>query len=388
MSLQIVHTADLHLDRSLQIANIARRDRRRQDIDDNFDRIVHYVLQNKPDLFLLAGDIFDRVNPGNAAREMLVRKIREVSEAGVKVYAIGGNHDVPKLRAGPGTLAIDVLEAAGLAKVFSQSDRFRSHTLKIDGETVTVAGRSFFSEREETNPFEGQRIDLEGRYNVLLLHGSFQGMNVAPSDKAFIRQNPFFAENVPAEVDYLALGHYHNAFDRTRDRTTIANPGSIERLSWAELEDPKGFVWAEISAEGTNLERIELPVRPMKPLELLLQKTGMEDLTNLIVSRLEDEADPEAISVLTLNGVISQEQHRTLRIHDVYREANDRFFHFALDQRNLEVEGFGRVFLSRVDSPRQAYEKRVERLIADNPHEGEFFRRVKETGLRYLGGGL
>ena len=212
MSVQIVHTADLHLDRNFQIANLARRERRRQDVEDNFRQIVDYVLQNKPDLFLLAGDIFDRVNPGNAAREMLVRKIREVSEAGVKVYAIGGNHDVPKLRVGPSSLAIDVLEAAGLGRVFSQSDRFQSNTFKVNAETVTVAGRSFFAEREETNPFEGQKISLEGRYNLVLLHGSFQGMNVAPSDKAFIRQNPFYAENVPAEVDYLALGHYHNAF--------------------------------------------------------------------------------------------------------------------------------------------------------------------------------
>jgi len=377
----------LHLDRNFQIANLARRERRRQDVEDNFRQIVDYVLQNKPDLFLLAGDIFDRVNPGNAAREMLVRKIREVSEAGVKVYAIGGNHDVPKLRVGPSSLAIDVLEAAGLGRVFSQSDRFQSNTFKVNAETVTVAGRSFFAEREETNPFEGQKISLEGRYNLVLLHGSFQGMNVAPSDKAFIRQNPFYAENVPAEVDYLALGHYHNAFDRLRDRTSIVNPGSIERLSWAEQNDPKGFVWAEISHEGVNLERIELPVRPMKPLDIFLQRTESEDLTDLVLSRLEAEADNTAICTLSLQGFISQEQHRTLRIRDIYREANEHFFHFSLDQRDLEVEGFGRVFLSRVDSPHQAYEKRMDRLISDNPEQAEFFRRVRETGLKYLGGG-
>ncbi|MFQ5911499.1 MAG: exonuclease SbcCD subunit D [Thermoplasmata archaeon] len=386
MSVQIVHAADLHLDRNFRIANLTRRDRRKEDLKSNFERIADYVIENEPDLFLLAGDVFDRINPGNSARELLVRKLKEVSVAGVKVFVIGGNHDVPKLRRGPGTLAIDVLEAAGIARVFGQSDRFVSATLKIDGKPVTVAGRSFFAEREEMNPF-GDSLSPKGRHNIVLVHGSLQAGDVMPNDLSFIRQHPFSAQDIPPEVSYVALGHYHNPFVRVRDQTWIVNPGSIERLTWADADDNKGFVWAEITQEGVEVEQIKLPTRPMRALELTLGKDDGRDLTELVVSYLREDPDPDAIARLSLNGLIRPEQHRSLQVREVYQEASDLFFHFTLDQTRLEVEGFGRVFLSRVDSPREAFEKRLERLIEERPEEKDFLTRVKDLGLEYLRGG-
>ncbi len=63
---------------------------------DNFERIVQYALSERPDLFLVSGDIFDRVKPSNEAKIRLVRNIRQLKEANIKVVMIGGNHDIPK----------------------------------------------------------------------------------------------------------------------------------------------------------------------------------------------------------------------------------------------------------------------------------------------------
>lgn len=386
MTVQIVHTADLHLDRNFNIVNLARRDERKKDVESNFEHIADYAIQNRPDFLLLAGDIFDRVNPGNPTRELLVRKLREVREAGVKTFVIGGNHDVPKLRRGSGALAIDVLEAAGVARVFSQSDRFVSDAVKVDGEKVVVAGRSYEPQSEETNPFSGNLPSLDGVYNIILVHASLQITSAMPNDLSFIRQNPFSLGDVPHEANYVALGHYHNPFVQVRGDSWIVNPGSIERLTWGEVDDSKGFVWGEISSEGVEIENMKLPTRPRTSLELELGRDERGDLTETVNSFLEENEAPDAICRLLLKGVLRPEQHQTLRVREIYDRARDLYFHFALDQKEVEVEGFGRVFLERVDSPQQAFEKRVERLIAEQPEEKAFLRQVKQRGLEYLGG--
>ncbi len=56
MTVQIVHTADLHLDRNFNIVNLARRDERKKDIESNFEHIADYAIQNRPDFLLLAGE--------------------------------------------------------------------------------------------------------------------------------------------------------------------------------------------------------------------------------------------------------------------------------------------------------------------------------------------
>ena len=119
MSVQILHCSDMHLDKSFNIANLARAQERREDLNKNFSAAVDYALKNRPDLFLMTGDIFDRVSPGNAARILVTEKVRQLKERGISVFLIGGNHDVPKL--GSQHLAIDVLSSAGLATVFSLS---------------------------------------------------------------------------------------------------------------------------------------------------------------------------------------------------------------------------------------------------------------------------
>ena len=158
MSVQILHCSDMHLDKSFNIANLARAQERKEDLNRNFSAAVDYALRNKPDLFLMTGDIFDRVSPGNAARILVTEKVRQLKEAGISVFMIGGNHDVPKL--GSQHLAIDVLSSAGLATVFSGSNEFESRILQVNGERVCVAGKSYFTQVESQNPLRGHTIPI------------------------------------------------------------------------------------------------------------------------------------------------------------------------------------------------------------------------------------
>jgi len=387
MSVQILHCSDMHLDRNFNMANLARVQERKEDLNRNFSAAVDYALSNKPDLFLIAGDVFDRVSPGNASRVFLTEKIRRLKEAGIHVYLIGGNHDIPKL--GGQRVAIEVLSSAGLATVFSESDEFGTSNLELSGKKVCVAGKSYFSQAESANPLHGRKVPIEGDYNVLMIHGSLQGLNVASSVPEMASQNPFRPEDVKAGLNYLALGHFHNFFEREYGGCKIVNSGSVEKLSYAEMNDEKGFVWAELNPDNVATEFIKLQTRPMEEYALEVSKEGdySPSLKGYLIEQLLKHSDPAKIARLRLQGLITQEQYKELRINELIEATRDAFFHLGIDRRELEVEGFGKVFLGRVENPVEAFTKRLGLLISRMDASDERRReleQVKELGRKYL----
>jgi len=387
MSVQILHCSDTHLDKNFNIANLARVQERKEDLNRNFSAAVDYALRNKPDLFLMTGDIFDRVSPGNAARILVTEKIRQLKEAGISVFLIGGNHDVPKL--GSQHLAIDVLSSAGLATVFSRSDEFEKQTLQVDGKSICIAGKSYFSQVESQNPLRGLKVPTEGDYNLLMIHGSLQGLNVFSSVPEMVSQNPFRPEDIKSGLNYLALGHFHNYYERDHEGCKIVNPGSTEKLSWAEMNDEKGFVWAELHGSNVSTEFVKLETRPMEKYTLHLSKDEdyPPNLKEHVINYIKSRSDPARIARLFLQGLITQEQYDELKINEIVQATREAFFHLGFDRTELEVEGFGRVFVERVENPVEAFVKRLDELISSAGTEEEKRRRleqVRELGRKYL----
>jgi len=111
ISLQILHCSDTHLDKSFGISNLARAIQRKEDLNCNFSKLVDYALKNKPDIFLMAGDVFDKILPTNSSRVFLTQQTKRLKDANVAVFIIGGNHDVPRFGVSP-SLAIDVQQGS------------------------------------------------------------------------------------------------------------------------------------------------------------------------------------------------------------------------------------------------------------------------------------
>jgi DNA repair exonuclease SbcCD nuclease subunit len=362
--------------------------KRRDDLNRNFSTIVDYALKNKPDIFLIAGDVFDKILPTNASRVFLTSKIKLLKDANIAVFIIGGNHDVPRFGAFP-SLAIDVLGSAGIATVFSRSDIIQKKIVKVDGRSVCVSGRSYYTKFEGENPLKDVVVPLEGDYNILLIHGALKGLNVASSVPEFAYQNPFMADDIRKGLNYLALGHFHNHFEREHKGCKIVNPGSIEKLSWAEIDDEKGFVWAELDGSEVSTEFVRLETRPMEISQLSLSKNEKytKGIKNYVLDFLTQIGEPEKILKLSLGGLISHNQYNQLKINELLRACHDLFFNLLVDRRELEIEGYGRVFMERLENPVQAYSKRLDILISklkpDDP-ERKLLESAKSLGIKYL----
>lgn len=382
MSLTFVHCSDLHIDRNFNYGNAERSELRKKDIEHNFTEIVNCAIKERCSLFLITGDIFDRVNPSNAARSYLVSEIKRLKDHNVETFLIGGNHDVPKL--GNYTLAIEILKSAGLSTVFSNSLNFQEKIISVSGKTIQIIGKSYYSNDQSQNPFRNFSVDKKG-IQICLIHGSLLGMNVAPNNPFDSSYNPFGTSDIPPSVDYLALGHYHNHFERKTEKTTVCNPGSIDRLTWSEASDKKGFAYVELNSDSSSLSFIPLKTREFRLLELTVDK-DITDIHDFIIKHITDYQNPEDILRLSIRGDITREQQRNLRIGQLIEASNQLFFHsdFNFD---LTLEGYGKIFLDKMVSPLDAYEKHLEDQIksSSSQEQRQFLERAKMVGSRYLG---
>jgi DNA repair exonuclease SbcCD nuclease subunit len=383
MVIRLVHCTDVHLDKFFDFGDPAKGEIRRKDIENNFIKIIDFTIKQKADIFLLTGDIFDKVKPSNSSRSFLANQIKRLNDEGIQSYAIGGNHDAPKI--GNETLAIDILRATGIAHVFNDSETFQEEIITIGDEKIQIIGKSYYIKNQNQNPFENYNIKKKADYLICLLHGTLTGMNVGPSNLHNTEYNPFPTNDINPEIDYLALGHFHNYFERKKDNTVICNSGSIEKLTWSEANDEKKFVLIELDRGNCNIKQITLQTRDYENIEIKLD-TKIVDIKSHIIEKIKPSSNNDKILRIRTDGEISVKAQKDFRVSELIREANKLFFH-AYFVPEHGIEGIGKVFLGKMESPIKTFEMHFDKLIANetNDIQREFLQKAKETGLIYLG---
>src|SRR5687767_13141661 len=100
MRVRILHTADWHLGRSLE-------GRSRQAEQEAFlEELTCIVRSEEIDIVLVAGDIYDSVNPPSAAEKLFYDGLSRLADGGARhVAVIAGNHDSPERLAAAAPLA-------------------------------------------------------------------------------------------------------------------------------------------------------------------------------------------------------------------------------------------------------------------------------------------
>ncbi|MBP3584880.1 MAG: exonuclease subunit SbcD, partial [Peptococcaceae bacterium] len=89
--MRIFHMADLHIGKKLNQAGLE------PDQAHMLEQVIQLIRTQKPDVLVLAGDIYDRRNPSVEAVELLDAFLSKVVlECKVPVIAISGNHDSPE----------------------------------------------------------------------------------------------------------------------------------------------------------------------------------------------------------------------------------------------------------------------------------------------------
>jgi DNA repair protein SbcD/Mre11 len=98
--MKILHTADWHLGKRLE--NFSRHEEQVIVLEE----ICQIAEREKPDVVIIAGDLFDVSNPSNDSTELFFKTCKRLSNNGLcAVIAIAGNHDSPDRIEAPESLA-------------------------------------------------------------------------------------------------------------------------------------------------------------------------------------------------------------------------------------------------------------------------------------------
>ncbi len=231
--MDFVHTADLHLGKRQYDL-----DQRFIDYGKTFLQVIEYAIANRVEFVLVAGDLFDQRNINAPTYIQANHVLQKLKEAGIPCIAIEGNHDKPFLKDGMSWL--QSLEWEGLIKVIKPGGERLMENF-VDVGSTRIFGMCFAgSMTSDIVPRIKQDIlDINAAkpavYTILMMHLGVEG-----KVKGKIIGEVNYETLAPLKecVNYLALGHYHNAYDIDG---WVYNPGSPDTCTIAEVSDPKGF---------------------------------------------------------------------------------------------------------------------------------------------------
>ncbi len=122
--MKILHTSDWHLGRTLY------GKKRYTEFQLFLDWMLQTIMLEKPDILLIAGDIFDTTTPSNKTQELYYQFLCNVSiNTNCRhIVIIGGNHDSPTLLNAPGT----ILKQLKIHVVGKMMDRIEDELLVLN----------------------------------------------------------------------------------------------------------------------------------------------------------------------------------------------------------------------------------------------------------------
>ena len=269
--MKILHLGDLHLGKRVNEISMIE--------DQKFilDQIVTLVKEEKIDVILLCGDIYDKAIPTIEAIHLLDEFLEELSDLKVKVLMISGNHDsAERLSFG--------------AKLFESSDIYISQV--YDGEMKRIVLEDQYGpisvyllpflkpaavrhalQRDDINTYEEgvmaalQECEIDRtQRNVLVAHQFVTGADRSDSEETWVGG----LDNVSAEVfknfDYVALGHIHRP--QKMGRETLRYSGTPLKYSFSEADHKKSVTIVELLEKG-NVRVSTVPLIPRRDMRKL-----------------------------------------------------------------------------------------------------------------------
>lgn len=267
--MRILHTADWHIGRLFHGIHLT------EDQAHILDGFVEIVRDTRPDVVVIAGDIYDRAVPPPSAVELLGDVLdRLVREEKVPVLAIAGNHDGgTRLRFLSGMLREQGLHLAGdvrhpvPAPVFADADgpvRFHlipyadpplaREALADDSLMDHDAALGALLDRARAGASAGER-------QVAVAHAFVAGGEETESERKLVVGGSALVEASRFDgFDYVALGHLHRP--QTAGRDSARYSGSLYPYSFDEAAHGKSVALVEMDATGAcRVECLPLPAR-------------------------------------------------------------------------------------------------------------------------------
>ena len=280
--MKIVHCSDLHLGKRVS-GNKDYVKKRYMDFFNAFAAFVNKVEEIKPDVCLIAGDIFDKkeINPDILSKtEYLFKRLRDNVKK--DIIAIEGNHDNSRILE---ESWLEYLQEQNILKVFYYNKDFEEKNyLKIDDINFYPVGYPGFMIDEALTKLS-EKLNPQEK-NIVIVHTGISGStNTLPGLVSTSILDLFKDKAI-----YIAGGHIHSFTTYPKEKPYFFVSGSLEFSNVQnEKSDKKGFILFD--TDTLNYEFIELEHR----------KRIKKDFSYTNFSNLEDEFE-NFVKELNLTG--------------------------------------------------------------------------------------
>ena len=320
-AIRLMHIADVHL--GVETHGKANPETglntRLEDFTKALNDAVDIALADDVDICVFAGDAYKVRDPSQTHQRAFASGLRRLSEAGVPIVMLVGNHDIHNMRGRAHALEIyGVLGGAGVY-ILQSPEVIAVPTRRGD---VLVAGMPYLTRSRVVAQDEAKGKSVEEVANIIrdqyaefvadmarqvaafpkhiaVLTGHFtvadarvgtQGALIAPAEP----QVPVSALALP-EFSYVAMGHIHKFQDlNKKSHPPVVYSGSIDRVDFGERDEVKGFVIAEIvKGEKTALRHVPLNTRPF--VEIRVDTQDSDDPTSVILDAIKKRKVNDAI---------------------------------------------------------------------------------------------
>jgi DNA repair protein SbcD/Mre11 len=223
-------------------------------------RLVAAAIAERVDVVALTGDLVEQEDDFFEAYADLYRGVRQLTEAGIAVVGVAGNHDVRVLpRLADELPQFRLLGRGGTWETFEIGSR--------DGTAAVLHGWSFAQASVTASPLLGHRFQRDRRPALGLLH--------CDRDRAGSRHAPVSSQELSdAGLDAWLLGHIHKP-DALSASAASGYLGSVTALRRSET-GPRGPWLYTIGARG--IESVtQWPLAPLRWEVLELDVTGITE---------------------------------------------------------------------------------------------------------------
>lgn len=350
--MRVLHTADWHLGRTLHGASLLDAQ------SAVLEQLVELTHEQRPDVVIVAGDVFDRAYPPLAAVELFDETVTRLAERGVPVVITSGNHD-SAVRLG---MNARVGEASGV-HVRTRVDRI-AQAIEVptaSGASGLVYAIPYLDPPSTATALEALQpshaavfgaalgriaADRERRgagAAVVVAHGVVAGGDAIGESGGGVERSidvggvSAVQREIFAGVDYVAMGHLHRP-QGLGDR--IRYSGAPLAFSFDETGDHKSVAVVEIEAGAVpSVELIPTP----QPRRMARLRGTIDELLTLPEHAAAEDAWVEATLTDRLRPKLAMDQLRR------------RFPHVLKLMHEPTRDG-------HVDDPSQSYGERVRGL--------------------------
>ncbi|UOQ85827.1 exonuclease SbcCD subunit D [Gracilibacillus salinarum] len=266
--MKIIHTADWHLGKIVHGLHMT------EDQGEVLRELITILEKEKPDLLIIAGDLYDRAVPPREAVDILNAFLTKVSvELEIPIVAISGNHDSPD-RLGFGA---SLFRSRQLYVATRIEDIFHPvHLQDTDGD-VYVHMVPYVEPEQVKAYFQDDTIQTHQAAMECIIAQLKEKMTEHPDARHLLVGHAFIAGGMESEseerltmiggtpyidaslfdaFDYVALGHLHQP--QKIKSEYIRYSGSLMKYSFSEANHRKSVTLLELTNEDKQLSTIPL----------------------------------------------------------------------------------------------------------------------------------